>query len=110
MSDVASLGIKISTTDHEPHHTGKRRGGDRRSAKAKALQAANRPSLVTEISERRQRLDQTFYHHLRKLRRQHGDQAVDRALATLQQQRDAVAVTKQERDPQHFRRDRLARI
>ena len=66
-------------------------------------------SLITKISERREHLDQTFFNDLRELRQQHGDCAVDQALATLQAQRDAVAVTKrpkkkQERGPQHFRR------
>jgi hypothetical protein len=57
------------------------RGGDRRSEKARAEQAARRPnSLASEIAEQRQRLDQTFYEHIRKLRQQHGDRAVDQAL------------------------------
>jgi hypothetical protein len=42
---------------------------------------ANVRDLVVEISERRQRLDQTFFDHLRRMRRQHGDRAVDQALA-----------------------------
>ena len=79
--------------DHELQHSGKR-GGDRRSEKARAEQAARRPSLVSEIAEQRQRLDQTFYEHIRKLRQQHGDHAVDQALSVWQQQRNAVAVTK----------------
>ena len=48
---------------------------------------ANVRDLVVDISERRQRLDQTFYTHLRKLRREHGDRAVDQALAAWQPQR-----------------------
>jgi hypothetical protein len=59
----------FSMANHAPHHL----------------------SLVTEIAERRQRLDQTFYEHIRRLRREHGDRAVDQALATWQQQRNQVS-------------------
>jgi hypothetical protein len=47
-----------------------------------------------------------------KLRRQCSDAVVDKALAAWQQQRDAVAITKQkqERGPQQFRKDRLANL
>jgi predicted amidohydrolase YtcJ len=50
--------------------------------------------LITKISTRRQELDQTFFNELREMRHAYGDRAVDQALATLQQQRDQVAVTK----------------
>ena len=40
-------------------------------------------SLITKISERREHLDQTFFNDLRELRQQHGDCAVDQALATF---------------------------
>lgn len=55
---------------------------------------ANVRDLVADISEHRQRLDQTFFDHIRQLRHEHGDRAVDEALATLRKQREAVAVTK----------------
>ena len=102
MANVASPAIEISTTNPEPRRTGKR-GGDRRSERARALQTAKRP-LVSEISERRQQLDQALFEHIRDLRRMHGDRAVDQALARLQEQRDAVAVAprKQERGPRLF--------
>lgn len=87
MADLANS----STTSPEPRRAGKR-GGDRRSKQARALQAAKQPSLVSEISERRQLLDQNFYDYLRRLLGLHGARAVDQALATWQQQRDAVAV------------------
>jgi hypothetical protein len=63
--------------------------------------------LMTRIIERRQQLDQDYYNDLRELRQLHGDRAVDQALALLQRERDAVAVSakpKGERGPQHFRR------
>jgi hypothetical protein len=66
--------------------------------------------LVTEISERRQRLDQSFHDHLRKLRRLHGNRAVDQALSMWQRQRDQVAIApgqdwrQERRGPQHFRK------
>jgi hypothetical protein len=63
--------------------------------------------LMARIRTRRQQLDQDYFNDLRTLRQQHGDQAVDQALATLQQQRDAVAISakpKDERGPQHFRK------
>jgi hypothetical protein len=50
--------------------------------------------LVVRITERRQQLDQDYYNDLSALRQPHGDQAVDQALAMVQQQRDQVAVRK----------------
>jgi hypothetical protein len=80
-------------------------GGDRRSAQARADQAARRPSLIGEISARRQQRDQDYYLDLCELRRLHGNAQVDKALAVLEQQRDAVsAKPKGERGPQHFRK------
>jgi predicted amidohydrolase YtcJ len=55
---------------------------------------ANIGDLVVRISARRQELAQTFFNELREMRHAYGDRAVDQALATLQQQRDQVAVTK----------------
>jgi hypothetical protein len=86
-------------TDHELQHSGKR-GGDRRSEKARAERAARQPSLVSEIAEQRQRLDQTFYKHIRKLRHEHGNRAVDQALSVWQQQRNAVAVAPDKQGPE----------
>lgn len=71
--------------------------------------------LMMRIRARRQQLDQDYYEDLRELRAQHGDAAVDRALAMMQEQRDAVsAAPKQDwrgerRGPQHFRREKLTR-
>ena len=79
-------------TDHELQHSGKR-GGDRRSAKARAEQAARRPSLVTEIAD-------VFIKSLVELRQQHGDRAVDQALSLWQAQRDAVAVAPNKQEPE----------
>jgi hypothetical protein len=93
----------------DPVHSTSKRGGDRNSAQAKAERAAKWPaSLVSEIAERRQQLDQNFYDHLRELRRRHGDRAVDQALGLWQEQRDAVAIApkKERRGPNHFYRER----
>jgi hypothetical protein len=46
----------------------RRHGGDRHLAQARAERAAQQPSLLIEISEYRQQLDQDFYDHLRRLR------------------------------------------
>ena len=81
------------------HHNGKHRGGDRRSEKARAHQAG-RVALVTEIAERRQRLNQNFYDHLRRLRQLHGDRAVDQALSVWREQRNAVAIVPDEQEPE----------
>ncbi|MFZ3247916.1 MAG: hypothetical protein WB037_18645 [Pseudolabrys sp.] len=54
-------------------------------------------NLVVVISERRQQLDQRFYDDLRKLRKQHGDAAVDRALAEVERQREMVAAAPAKR-------------
>jgi hypothetical protein len=61
-------------------------------------------TLVTKIGARRQELDQVFFQEVRALRAQYGDPAVDRAMTTLQEQHDAVAVAAQRRGPQHFRK------
>jgi hypothetical protein len=74
----------------------KKRGGDRRSETARAEQAARQPSLIAEIKERRQQLDQSFYDYTCQLRQLHGDQAVDRALTMVQELRDAVAAAPRE--------------
>jgi hypothetical protein len=66
-------------------------------------------SLASMIARRRESLDQRFYTDIRKLRRQHGDAAVDRALAQLQEQRDRVSAAPKDRGPQHFRKLGLAR-
>lgn len=99
---------------NELHHNSTKRGGDRRSEKARAEQAARRPSLVVEIAEWRQRLDQSFYDHLHELRRLHGDAVVDQALATLQRQRDQVSAAPRKeperRGPNHFRREKFTRL
>ena len=50
--------------------------------------------LVTEISEHRQQLDQSFYDHIRQLRQLHGNAVIDQALSMWQQQRNAVAITQ----------------
>jgi hypothetical protein len=79
-------------------------GGDRRSEKARADQAARRPSLIGEISARRRQLDQAYYSDLCEMRRTYGSDAVDKALSTLQQ-RDAVTAApkiKSERGPGFF--------
>jgi hypothetical protein len=68
--------------------------------------------LTVQISERRRELDQTFFEDIRRLRQQHGDVAVDRALSMVQQQRDQVSVSakpKGERGPQHFRVEKIER-
>lgn len=74
--------------DDALHPNSNRRGVDRRSAAAKASRASRFPfSLVTEIAERRQRLDQIFFQRICRLRRQYGDAVVDKAVATWQAQR-----------------------
>ena len=91
MADLTSPVTESSATNPEPRRTGKR-GGDRRSEHARTAQTAKQPNLVATIAARRQHLDQVFFNDLRKLRREHGDAAVDRALAAIEQQRNAVAV------------------
>jgi phage shock protein A len=61
-------------------------GGDRTSKQAKAARA----NLVDEISAHRRQLDD----YIRELRRQHGDSAVDQALALLRQ-RERINVHQQ---------------
>jgi hypothetical protein len=63
--------------------TNGRNGGDRKSKHA----IAARINLVAEIGQHRQQLDD----HIRRLREQHGDSAVDQALALLRQ-RDRIAI------------------
>lgn len=51
-------------------------------------------NLMARIRTWRQQLDQDYFNDLRELRQQHGDRAVDQALATLREQREAVATAK----------------